>query len=202
MLLVRTGEVRSEPRTELLPGLNCPRSEVHEPSPGWPSQGYMKVARHDSVVATSCCVGGNVHLQEFRRVSGTIVLLWQVRAELGRSCHRAKVIHQRSAAHPSHRGARLYSSVPRRLGCHCIQVGVEVAALDVEAAFSRPFHRDAGVLTRAPAVELRPQVFCSRTPHRGGAHGSRRTALALAHGGQVEVVAQSLQNWGRPEPGG
>ena len=34
MLLVRTGEVRSEPRTELLPGLNRPGSEVHEPSPG------------------------------------------------------------------------------------------------------------------------------------------------------------------------
>ena len=48
MLLVRTGEVRSEPRTELLAGLNRPRSEVHEPSPGWPSQGYMKVARHHS----------------------------------------------------------------------------------------------------------------------------------------------------------
>ena len=60
MLLVRTGEVRSEPRTELLPGLNRPRSEVHEPSPGWPSQGYMEVARHDSVVATSCCDGGDV----------------------------------------------------------------------------------------------------------------------------------------------
>ena len=34
MLLVCTGEVRSEPRTELLSGLNRPRSEVHEPSPG------------------------------------------------------------------------------------------------------------------------------------------------------------------------
>ena len=30
MLLVRTGEVRSEPRTELLLVLNRPRSEVHE----------------------------------------------------------------------------------------------------------------------------------------------------------------------------
>ena len=83
MLLVRTGEVRSEPRTELLPGLNRPRSEVHAPSPGWPVQGYMKVACHDGVVTTSCCDGGNVHLQEFRRVSGTVVLLRQVRAELG-----------------------------------------------------------------------------------------------------------------------
>jgi len=47
MLLVRTSEVRTEPRTELLPGLDRPRSKVHEPSPGWPRQGYMKVARHD-----------------------------------------------------------------------------------------------------------------------------------------------------------
>jgi len=107
MLLVRTGEVRSEPPTELLSGLNRPRSEVPEPNPGWPSQGYMKVARHDSVVTTSCCDGGNVHLQEFRRISGTVVLLQQVWAELGRSCHREEVIRQRSAAHPSHRGARL-----------------------------------------------------------------------------------------------
>ena len=51
--------------------------------------------------------------------------------------------------------------------------------LDVEAAFSRPFLGDAGILTRVPAVELRPQVFCSRTLHCGGAHGRRRTALAL-----------------------
>ena len=50
MLLVRTGEVRNEPRTELLPGLNRPRSEVHEPIPGWPRQGYMKVARHDRIM--------------------------------------------------------------------------------------------------------------------------------------------------------
>ena len=62
MLLVRTGEVRSEPRTELLPGLNCSRTEIHEPSPCWPSQGYIKVARHESVIATSCCDGGDVHL--------------------------------------------------------------------------------------------------------------------------------------------
>src|SRR6185295_18367156 len=38
MLLVRTGEVHSEPCTEVLPRLDRPRSEVHEPSPGWPRQ--------------------------------------------------------------------------------------------------------------------------------------------------------------------
>src|SRR6185312_3513759 len=133
-------------------------SDVHEPSPGWPSQDYMKVARHDGVVTTSCCDGGNVHLQEFRRVSGTIVLLRQVRAELGRPCHRAEVIRQRSAVHPSHRGACLYPGIYRWLGYRCVQVGIEVAALNVETALSHPLHRDAGVLTRTPAVELRPQV--------------------------------------------
>ena len=139
-------------------------------------------ARHDSVVATSCCDGGNVHLQEFRRISGTIVLLRQVWAELGRPCHRAEVIRQRSATHPSHRGARLYLGVHRRIGRRHVQVGVEVAALNVETALSRPLHGDAGILSRAPAVELRPQVFCSCTPHGGGAHGRRRTTLALVVG--------------------
>src|SRR6185503_8049645 len=78
MLLVCTGEVHSEPRTELFPRLDRPRSKVHEPSPGWPSQGYMKVACHDGVVTTSSGDGGNVHLQEFRRVSGTVILFRQV----------------------------------------------------------------------------------------------------------------------------
>ena len=123
----------------------------------------MKVARHDSVVTTSCCDGGNVHLQEFRRISGTVVLLRQVRAELGRPCHRVEMICQCSAAHPIHWGARLYPGVHRRLGCYHVQVSIEVAALNVEMALTRPLHGDAGVLTRAPAVELRPQVFCSCT---------------------------------------
>src|SRR6185312_8521580 len=179
MLLVRTGEVRSEPRAELLPGLNSPRSKVHEPSPGWPSQGYMKVAGHDGAVTTSCCDGGNVHLQEFRRVSGTVVFLRQVRAELRRPCHYAEVIRERSTAYPSHRGTRLYPGIHRRLGCHRVQISVEVATLDVETALSHPLHGDAGILSRVLAVELRPQVFCSCTPHGGGAHGHRRTALTL-----------------------
>src|SRR6185312_13111622 len=57
-------------------------------------------------------------------------------------------------------------------------VGVEVATLNVETALSRPLHGDAGVLTRTPVVELRPQVFCSCAPHCGGAHECRRAALA------------------------
>jgi hypothetical protein len=36
MLLVITGEVCCEPCTELVPGVDRPRGEVHEPGPGWP----------------------------------------------------------------------------------------------------------------------------------------------------------------------
>ena len=49
---------------ELFLGLDRPGSEVHEPSPGCPGQGYMKVARHDGVVAASHCDSGNLDLQE------------------------------------------------------------------------------------------------------------------------------------------
>jgi len=62
VLLISAGEVRDEPRTELLLGLNRPGGEVHEPSLGWPGQGYMKVARHDGVVAVSRRDGGAVDL--------------------------------------------------------------------------------------------------------------------------------------------
>jgi hypothetical protein len=36
MLLVSTGEVHYEPCTELFPGVDLPRGEVHEPGPGRP----------------------------------------------------------------------------------------------------------------------------------------------------------------------
>ena len=175
MLLISTGKVRRKSCAEPLPGLNRPKSEVHEPRPGWPSQGYMKVARHDSVVTTSCCDGGNVHLQE----DGLVVPSY-FSGRCGRNFdgHATARRCSASATHPSHRGARLNPDVHRRLGCCHVQVGVEVAAFNVEAALSCPLNRDADVLTRVPAVELRPQVFCSCTPHCGGAHGCRRTALA------------------------
>ncbi|KAG2563859.1 hypothetical protein PVAP13_8KG370602 [Panicum virgatum] len=179
MLLVGAGEVRCEPCTELFPGLDRPRCEVHEPGPGWPRQGYMKVACHDGAVATSCCDGGNVHLQEFRRVSSTVVLFRQVGAELGWPCHGAEVLRKRSTAHPGHRCPWLNPGVHRRPGCRRVQIDIEVASLNVETALSRPLDSDAGILPRAPAVELRPQVFCSCTPHGGGAHRCRRTALTL-----------------------
>jgi hypothetical protein len=68
VLLISTGEVRCEPRTELFPGVDRSCGEVHEPGPGWPRQGYMEICCHYSSVSTCCRNGGDVYLQEFRRV--------------------------------------------------------------------------------------------------------------------------------------
>src|SRR6185312_11528619 len=146
MLLVSAGEVRCEPCTELFPGLDRPRCEIHEPGPGWPRQGYMKIACHDGAVTTSRCDGGNVHLQEFRRVSSTVVLFRQVGAELGWPCHGAEVLRKRSTAHPGHRCTWLNPGVHRRPGCRRVQIDIEVASLNVETALSRPLDSDAGIL--------------------------------------------------------
>jgi hypothetical protein len=64
MLLISTGEVCCEPCTELFLGVDRPQGEAHEPGPGRPGQGYMEVACHYG----SCRNGGDVDLQEFRRV--------------------------------------------------------------------------------------------------------------------------------------
>jgi hypothetical protein len=92
MLLVSTGEVRSEPCIELFPGVDRPRGEVHELGPGRPGQGYMEVARHHSSVSTSCRNGGDIDMQEFRWVRRTVVLLRQVWPELGWPSRRAEMI--------------------------------------------------------------------------------------------------------------
>jgi hypothetical protein len=68
MPLVSAGEVRCEPRAELFPGVDRSWGEVHEPSLGWPRQGYMEICCHHEGVSTCCRNGGDVHLQEFRRV--------------------------------------------------------------------------------------------------------------------------------------
>jgi hypothetical protein len=68
MLLISTGEVCCEPCIELFLGVDGPRGEVHEPGLGRPGQGYMEVACHYNNVSTSCRNGGDVDLQEFRRV--------------------------------------------------------------------------------------------------------------------------------------
>jgi hypothetical protein len=68
---------------ELFLGVDRPRGKVHEPGPGRPGHGYMEVACHHNGVSTSCRNGGDVYLQEFRRVRRTVILLRQVWPELG-----------------------------------------------------------------------------------------------------------------------
>jgi hypothetical protein len=65
VLLVSIGEVCHEPRAELFLGVDRPWGKVHEPSPGGPRQGDMKICRHHSGLSTYCCDSGDVHLQEF-----------------------------------------------------------------------------------------------------------------------------------------
>jgi hypothetical protein len=62
VLLVSTSEVRNEPRAELFPGVDRSWGEVHEPCPGRPRQGHMKICCYHSGVSTCCCDGGDVHL--------------------------------------------------------------------------------------------------------------------------------------------
>jgi hypothetical protein len=92
MPLISTGEVRCEPCIELFPGVDRPWGEVNEPGPGRPCQGYMEVACHHNSVSTSYRNGGDVDLQEFRRVRRTVVLLRQVWLELGWPSHHAEMI--------------------------------------------------------------------------------------------------------------
>jgi hypothetical protein len=65
MLLISAGEVRCEPHIELFPRVDRSWGKIHEPSLGWPRQGYMEICRHYSGVSTCCRNGGDVHLQEF-----------------------------------------------------------------------------------------------------------------------------------------
>ena len=124
--------------TKLLPRLDRPRGEVHEPSPGWSGQGYMEVAGHDGLITTCCCDGGDVNLQELRRVSSTVELLWHMWAELGWPGHHTERFCQRGAAYTSHRGAHSRPGIPPSSGGCCLQVGAKVTTLDVESAVTRP----------------------------------------------------------------
>jgi hypothetical protein len=62
VLLVRAGEVHREQHTEFSPRLDGSWGEIHEPSSGWPSQGYMKVTCHYGVVTPSRRDGSDVDL--------------------------------------------------------------------------------------------------------------------------------------------
>jgi hypothetical protein len=137
MLLVSTGEVCREPRTELLPGVDRSWGKVHEPSPGRPRQGNMEVCRHYGCVSTGCCNGGDVNLQEFRRIYRTVVLLRQVWPELGWLGRRAEVICQCGAAHAGQWDTRLNPGARWGLRRNRSEVVVEVAALDILSVLTR-----------------------------------------------------------------
>jgi hypothetical protein len=51
------------------------------------------------------------------------------------------------------------------LRCYRNKVLIEVATLDVLAAFTRPLQRDPGVLSRTPAVKFCPEVVGPCTTH-------------------------------------
>lgn len=65
VLLVGTDEVGGELCVETFLGMNRPKGHVHEPSLGWPGQGYREVACHDCAVTTRSYDGGDVDLQDF-----------------------------------------------------------------------------------------------------------------------------------------
>jgi hypothetical protein len=91
----------------------------------------MKICCHYDGVSTCCRNGGDVHLQEFRRVGRTIVLFWQVRPELGGSGRRAKMIREHGAAHAGQWDTRLDPGTHWGMRCYRNKVLIEVATLDV-----------------------------------------------------------------------
>jgi hypothetical protein len=75
------------------------------------------------------------------------------------------MIHKSSAAHAGQWDTRLGSGARWGLWCHRSEVLIEVAGLDVLAALTRPFQRDPGILSRAPAVEFVPEVVGMCAPY-------------------------------------
>ena len=131
MLLISASKVRCEPRAELFPGVGRSWGKVHEPSPGRPRQGNMKICCHYSGVSTCCRNGGDVHLQEFRRVGCTVVLFRHVRPELGWPGRRVEMIRECGIAYAGQRDTRLEPGAHWDLRCYSNKVLIEVATLDV-----------------------------------------------------------------------
>ena len=75
------------------------------------------------------------------------------------------MIRKSGAAHPGQWDTRLRPGAHWRLRCNRSEVLIKVAALDVLAAFARPFQRDQGILSRTPAVEFCPEVVGLCTPY-------------------------------------
>jgi hypothetical protein len=116
----------------------------------------MEVCCHHGGVSTCCRDGGDVNLQEFRRIGCTVVFLRQVWPELGWPRYYAEMIRERGSAHADQRDTRQDPGARRGLWSNRSEVVVEVATLDVLSALTRPFQRDTGILARTPAVEFCP----------------------------------------------
>jgi hypothetical protein len=69
------------------------------------------------------------------------------------------MIRQRGIAYAGQGDTRLDSGAHWSLRCNRSEVVVEVVTLDVLSVLTHPFQRDAGILTRTPAVEFCPQVI-------------------------------------------
>jgi hypothetical protein len=91
----------------------------------------MKICCHYGGVSTCCRNGGDVHLQELRRVGRTIVLFRQVWLELGWPGRRTEMIRERDAAHAGQRDTRLEPGAYWGLRHYRSKVLIEVATLDV-----------------------------------------------------------------------
>jgi hypothetical protein len=98
----------------------------------------MKICYHYGGVSTCCHNGGDVHLQEFRQVGRTVVLLRQVRAELGWPGRRAEMVREHGAAHAGQRDTRLDPGTRWGLRCYRSKILIEVATLDVLLALTCP----------------------------------------------------------------
>lgn len=62
MLLVRAGEGHGEPHAKRFLGKDRSLGKIHESSPGWLGQAYMKVACHDDTISASPHDSGDIDL--------------------------------------------------------------------------------------------------------------------------------------------
>jgi hypothetical protein len=89
----------------------------------------MEICCHYGGVSTCRRNGGDVYLEEFRRVRRTVVLFRQVRPELGWLGCRAEMIRERCAAHAGQWDTRLDPGARWGLRCYRSKILIEVATL-------------------------------------------------------------------------
>jgi hypothetical protein len=75
------------------------------------------------------------------------------------------MICESGAAHAGQGDSRWGPSAHWCLRCYRSEVLIEVGALDVSAALARPFQRDPGILSHAPAVEFGLEVIGLCAPY-------------------------------------